>query len=95
MKKIKFDSLFLLLGGIFFGVYLALYEKEFLKFPNVFLTVYFFICLICFSLVGEYYTNKFSQNSFVLRLVYVGLYVFSPLLIVFIIFGGKKYEDNK
>lgn len=40
-KIISFDSVSFILGGIFFVLYLALFESSFYKFPNILLTIYF------------------------------------------------------
>ncbi|AZR97845.1 hypothetical protein XK27_12535 [Streptococcus suis] len=88
-KIISFDSVSFIFGGIFFVLYLALFESSFYKFPNILLTIYFLLCLISFAFILDYYIKKVPQYSFVLRLFYVGLYILSPILIIFLIWRSR------
>lgn len=87
--NIRFDFISFILGGIFFTLYLALFESSFYKFPNILFTIYFVICLVSFAFILDYYIKKVPQYSFVLRLFYVGLYMLSPILLMLLIWRDK------
>lgn len=92
MNKIKFDFIAFFVGGCFFFVYLMMFEKSLFQFPQIIGTCYFFICLICFSLVLENFENESSKNlpAIFYRLIYLGLFVVSPVYLVYLIRSDKS-----
>lgn len=91
MRKISFDIVALIIGGMFFFVYWAMFEDSFLKFPNIVLTLYFFVCTICFSFVLETFeaTRNKRMPSIFLRLMYLGLYSVSPFYLTYLLIRGR------
>lgn len=93
MKKLKFDLIALVVGGMFFFVYWAMFEDTFLKFPNILLTLYFLICTICFAFVlDDFERNRKKVPSILLRLIYLFLYFISPFYVLYFLIGGR-YEN--
>lgn len=91
MKKLNFDVVALIVGGMFFFVYCSLFENSFLKFPNILLTLYFLTCTVCFSFILDDFEKR-RVPSILLRLIYLGLYFISPFYVIYL-FIGDKYEN--
>lgn len=91
MNKLKFDFVCLILGSLFFSVYLMIFENSFLKFPQIIISLYLFSCVICFSLVFDNFERRLSKliPSVLLKLVYLGLYIISPCYLLYMLLTEK------
>lgn len=96
MKKISFDIVALIVGLLFFFVYLMIFEESLFRFPIILSTVYFFICTICFALVLENFESTIEKRipAVFFRLIYLGLYFLSPLYFVYILTGGSDEKKE-
>ncbi|CQR25342.1 hypothetical protein BN1356_01683 [Streptococcus varani] len=95
MKKMKFDFIALFVGGCFFFIYLMMFEKSFFEFPQIIGTLYFFVCMICFSLVLDHFENESSSKlpAIFYRLIYLGLFAISPIYFIYLILQSKDKNE--
>lgn len=96
MERIKFDIVALFVGGLFFTVYLMVFEDTFFKLPMILVTIYLFISTLCFTFVLRNFETELKKRlpAVFLRLIYLGVYLLSPFYLAYLLIRGKHENRN-